>query len=58
VIGGEYLRAGRPVGPRIRAQGRRVAKGPGERPDSVRRCRKASAREEGRTLGSPGDAKI
>jgi hypothetical protein len=57
VIGGEYLRAGRPVGPRIRARGRHVAEGPGERPDPVRRC-KASAREEGRTLVSPEDAEI
>jgi hypothetical protein len=33
VIGGEYLRAGRPVGPRIRTRGRRVAEGPREWPD-------------------------
>jgi hypothetical protein len=50
VIGGEYLWAGRPIGPRIRARGRRVAEGPRERPDPVRYRRKASAREEGRTL--------
>jgi hypothetical protein len=58
VFGGEYLRAGRPGGPRIRARGRRVAEGPGERPDPVGRRREASAREEGRTLVSPGDAEI
>jgi hypothetical protein len=57
VIGGEYLRAGRPVGPHIRARGRRVAEGPGERSDPVCRC-KASAREEGRTLVSLEDAEI
>jgi hypothetical protein len=38
VIGCEYLRAGRPVGPRIRSRGRRAAEGPGERPDPV--CRR------------------
>ena len=58
MIGCEYLRAGRPVGPRIRSRGRRAAEGPDERPDPVRRRREASAREKRRTLVSPGDAKI
>jgi hypothetical protein len=58
VIGCEYLRAGRPVSPRIRSQGRHAAEGPGERPDPVRRRREAFTREERRTLVSPGDAEI
>ena len=44
--------------PRIRSRGRRAAEGPGEQPDPVLRRHKASAREERRTLVSPGDAEI
>jgi hypothetical protein len=58
VIGCEYLRAGRPVGPRIRSRGWRAAEGPGERADPLRCRREASAWEERRTLVSPGDAEI
>ena len=42
----EYLRPGNPAWRRIRARSRRVAEGPGERPDPIRRRREASVREE------------
>ena len=42
----EYLRPGHPGWRRIRARSRRVAEGPGERPDPIRRRREASVGEE------------
>ena len=42
----EYLRPGHPAWRRILARSRRVAEGPGERPDPIRRRREASVGEE------------
>jgi hypothetical protein len=48
VIGGEYLRAGRPVGPRIRARGRCVAEGASGRIRFAAAAKHLRGRREGR----------